>query len=190
MRQVVVILVTAVALVLAGCSSTTSGSADPTTSGNGSAAATTTGEGAPKVTSPLDASKFVSSPCSSLTTSQIASLGITDPMSGPNTDSNGTSCTWAGNSGGILSVSWLTGDKNGLSDLYSLKANQPDFEITTVSGYPAVYTERDSKECTLNVGTSDKLYFFIDVSRTGVADQLSSVAVQAATDVLKNLGGA
>jgi uncharacterized protein DUF3558 len=191
-RQAVMILVTVGVLAVAGCSSSTPGSADPTTSSGGasSAAATTTGQTAPKVSSPLNSSKFVSVPCSLLTASQLSALDIDNQNGEARSDSNGTQCTWVGSTGAVLSASWVTADKNGLSDLYNLKSSQPAFEITTVEGYPAVYTERDSKECTLNVGTSDNLFFFIDVNGTGGADQLSSVAQQAATDVIKNLGGA
>jgi len=114
-------------------------------------------------------------------------------MSGPSSDANGTGCIWQGISGGGLAISWETVDTNGLSDFYTLKSDQAYFEPTTVDGYPAVYADasdyRPSGQCAINVGANDHLFFFVNIHSSNHS-QACNLAQQAASDVIKNLGGA
>jgi len=83
----------------------------------------------------------------------------------------------------------------GLSSLYAQKANQAYFNETSVAGYPAVFADvgdlRSQGTCVLNTAVSDSLYFMIQfsVSDSSLISQSCNLAQQAATDVIKNLGG-
>jgi hypothetical protein len=71
------------------------------------------------------------------------------------------------------------------------------FVVTSVAGYPAVYSSeadlRTDGMCVLNVGVNDHLYFFVDYDATtdqenGANEQQScGAAKQTAVAVVKNL---
>jgi hypothetical protein len=199
----VLVLSLATATVIAGlqaCSSNTGGTALPDSgvrapSGNSVVPSTSATPAAPKVSKPLDASPFVARPCSSLTTSDVVGVGLTDPISSGGPESSGAGCTWAGETGGIASVDWVTANKNGLSDLYAKLSTFAYWQPTMVAGYPAVYGDalrdlRSQGNCVLNVGVNDHLTFFIQYDDPLNAEHSCSLAGQAAADVIANLKGA
>lgn len=173
----------AVAMVVAGCSSgdggsetlapataataSGSGSSDPSSGSDGSR----TEHGAPKVSDPLDASKYLTQPCSVLTTAQAQSFSQSNPGE-PDVDSAlargvGPGCDWGGETlNEEFRVGFLSGNKKGLDDTYRGKAQYDAyFEETSVDGYPAVFSAatdaRDRGECSVTTGISDSMAFHI-----------------------------
>lgn len=181
MRLVVVF--GALTLLLAGCSGSEAGTAVPgptaggetSTPGLPSGTANNQGSGdrhgAPQVANPLDATRYLTQPCAALTTQQLQGFDL--PVQGrPDTDSavarnSGPGCTWTNSDiAETVGVGFLTGNKNGLVDLY--RANDEGtwkgyWEETTVSGYPAAFhfttDARPQGSCNLAVGISDTLAF-------------------------------
>lgn len=181
---------------LAGCASNTGGTATPatTTSQNPPVSSTHGPAKAPAVSYPLDATKMMSQPCTALTSTDTSGLNIVNASSKPDSDSNGSQCSWAGDSGGTVSVGWVTTNMNGLSDLYAKSSTMAYWQPTTVSGYPAAFGDalsdgRAQGDCVLNTAVSDKLYFIAQFDTPQNASQSCTLAEQAATDVIKNLGG-
>jgi hypothetical protein len=182
----------AAAVVMVGCSSGTGGQAVPTA--DVPTASSSTPPSAPKVTQPLNASALVAKPCSSLTLSNVAGVGLTDAISNSDSDANGKACSWAGEAGGAVAVSWDTANTHGLSDLYAKQSTYAYWQPTTVTGYPAVYgdglgDQRANGDCVLNVGVSDQLAFFVQYNNPANATQACSLAGKAAADVIANLKG-
>ncbi len=183
-------LVTAVT-ALTACATVTRGAARPathlTTSGPAKPAA-------PRVSHPLYPAKLVATPCSSLTASDLTGLGVTRPLDAAHRDDNGTGCTWTSTSGRSVGVSWITANKNGLSDLYANQSTYGYWQPTTVADYPAVYGDplgdvRSHGDCVLNVGINDRLVFFIQYERPLEPAQACPLAAKAATYVITNLEG-
>lgn len=183
------------ASLIAGCSSSVAGA--PLSSANsdvGSSAAAPSG--APRVPKPLDASKMVAAPCASLTDSDISELGLTG-ASTTQSMTNGPSCLWQLR--GVhnqVGIAWMTTNPNGLSDEYARKPYLAYFEPTTVNGYPAVFADhadqRSMGSCVINVGVTDKLYFFASydaLTDPQTMPKACDLAKQAAAAVIKNLGG-
>jgi hypothetical protein len=125
----------------------------------------------------------------------VSALNITNAISqtgGGATDPAG--CTWTGRSGGSVSVDWETAVTNGLADLYAKSSTIAYWQPTTVAGYPAAYGDaisdgRSQGDCVISTGVSDKLYFFTEFDNPLNATQSCTLAAQAATAVIKNLGG-
>jgi hypothetical protein len=137
----------------------------------------------------------VAQPCTALTAADVAGLNITNAINKPVSDANGSSCTWAGGSGGIVSIGWDTTNSHGLSDLYAKSSTMAYWNPTTVSGYPAAYGDavsdgRSQGDCVINTAVSDQLYFIAQVDTPLNPSQSCTLASQAAADVIKNLGGA
>ena len=181
---------------LAGCSS--GGDALTPSSTAATSATSAASSAAPKVTHPLDASKFVQAPCTALTTSDLAALALShDLVSSADHNPDGPGCNWTGDNNAqssSISVGWLAGDKNGLSDLYTQKSGAPYWIPTTVSGYPAVFYDpngdlRSQGSCVINVGVNDNLFFLASDDSAPDGATACSRARQAAADVIKNLGG-
>jgi hypothetical protein len=156
------------ALALAGCSTTTGGTANPAASsapGTASSAEGGGGNGAPKVSSPLDPAKLKSDPCSVLSASQRSTLGLEDGT--PRSGAAGSSCAWVYSSDETRSSRVdIAADPNtdGLAGIYDLYAkggtDQYEYwEPAEVSGYPAVYAAtkdfRAQGQCKLLVGVTD-----------------------------------
>lgn len=187
---------TVVGAALAGCTSGTNGTATPVTTTPQSPPASTTGSAAkaPAVAHPLDATKIMSQPCTALTPTDVSGLNIVNGSGKPDSDNNGSQCSWAGDSGGTVSVGWVTTNKDGLSDLYAKSSTMAYWRPTTVSGYPAAYGDalsdgRGQGDCVINTAVSDQLYFIAQVDTPQNASQSCTLASQAAADVIKNLGG-
>jgi hypothetical protein len=181
LRTAAVLLVMAV--VAAGCTSERNGtpivepdstntSSKPPGNNPSTSVSPTTDEtyGAPRVSDPLDATKFLTQPCAVLTPAQLAQFSVREPGE-PDTDSeiaknSGPGCLWERQDtplGSTLDMSFLTGNKKGLSDTYRGRSRFKFFEETTVEGYPAVFNDlsdgRSNGNCNITVGISDTLTF-------------------------------
>ena len=186
------------ALTLSGCTIGQVGQAQPQ-SPDPSPAATRSVAGhaaAPIVVHPLDASAMVAEPCSSLAPTDISALGLANAAGRPGTGSFGrTGCTWAGDSGGVVNINWVTADRNGLSDLYAKSSTIAYWQPTTIDGYPAAYGDsisdsRAQGSCVLSTAVSDQLYFFAQIDNPVNPSRSCALAATAAADVIKELGGA
>lgn len=197
--------VIAAALVLAGCSSGAGGvpSPPPNTSGfslaNTSIGSPSNGEGvrrAPTVSDPLDASKFEANPCSALTADQLANISLTNLHSSPTSSVGDPLCTWSDEtSSDSIGVTWMSTPGSGLSLDYSEKSSFAYFQPTMVGSYPAVFDDvadlRAQGTCALSVGVSNTLAFIAkyDSESAATKTQACQLAKQAASQVIKNLGG-
>jgi len=118
-------------------------------------------------------------------------LTTTIPPGEPNTEGAiateaGPSCTWQTDlePPSTLGVGFLTGNKNGLADMYGARERYVYFEETTVSGYPAVFRDtierRESGRCVIAVGVSDSLYFHVseqgELDAVGACERAKQVA--------------
>ena len=182
------------AAALAGCTTTAGG--DPTPDNDATKHPSSTPpsseqdrHGAPRVDRPLAPTRFLTEPCATLTQAQLAGLGI-DTAGKPDTDSAiaeyaGPTCGWQDN-GETLGVGFVTGNKNGLADLYGNRENYAYFEETMVNGFPAVFQDnidlRDSGTCSISVGVTDNLHF--------KASEQGELDAQGACDRIKNVAGA
>src|SRR6266545_5510920 len=166
---VTIVLATA---ALAACTTTRNGSptSQPETtisSGVENSSSTPPGNdtfGAPRVANPLNATRFLTQPCAVLNPAQMGRFTISKPGEA-DTDSqiakaSGPGCTWKADTEPSrgYSMSFLTGNKKGLSDIYRGKKqlNQFDyFEPTSVEGYPAVFADgsdgRSQGSCDIKV---------------------------------------
>ncbi|MGH3621515.1 MAG: DUF3558 domain-containing protein, partial [Sciscionella sp.] len=169
------------AVLVAGCSSdggeagapgteptAGAGGSEPTFDDQGGGASIPNGATeAPKIAQPLDSSKYLSQPCAALSASQLSALSL-PANSGKQYEMGsiganaGPGCAWENTADrSIVGVSFVTANKNGLSDLYRARATQPAsyfgyFEPTTVAGYPAVFNDgtdgRSAGDCGIGVG--------------------------------------
>lgn len=184
-----------------GCSTSKDGTPSPAAdTGPSTRSQTESQNGAPKVADPIEAGRFVSNPCLALTSEQAKTLGATKPgkkeTTGTIAETAGPSCDWH-NSDNLTSFSlgFLTGNENGLADLY-LGNKQGDFayfEPVRVDGYPGVYASnidaRDAGNCGLNIGISEKLHFLIVTQGyEGKADSCGA-ARDVASAALKTMKG-
>lgn len=162
-----ILLVTA----LAGCTSAADGTpvSVPGDASSSAQPTTTTVEDnkAPQVKHPLDATRFLTAPCTVLTSAQLATLDISTPgepeTTGAVAEQAGPMCSWfTDGSRDLYDIGFLTGNKNGLSDTYRGTWNGY-FEPTDVDGYPAVFNDvvdgRDGGRCNMTVGVNDNLAF-------------------------------
>ncbi len=180
--------------VLTGCTSGNSGTPTPATGSATTGPTSSAVAAAPPVAHPLDASKVLGQPCTALTASDLTGLNIVNAISKPKSDANGSQCSWAGDSGGSLSIGWETADTNGLSDVYAKSSTIAYWQPTTVAGYPAAYgdalsDQRSQGVCVIDTAVSDKLYFDAQFNNPLNPGQSCTLAAQAAADVIKNLGG-
>lgn len=190
--------------VASACTSTGGNPSPATTSSTGaitstSVASSSTGSDsssvAPRVAHPLDASKMAATPCLALTATDLAGLQVMNPINGgANQTASGIQCTWTGSPGGSVGVAWETASISGLSDLYAKQSAIAYWQPTTVSGYPAAYGDaisdgRSQGDCVINVGVTDHMYFFVNFNNPVNAGASCTLAAQAATDVIRNLGG-
>ncbi|WP_027928277.1 DUF3558 domain-containing protein [Amycolatopsis benzoatilytica] len=201
-RRTVQIAVGAFAAVglLSACSGGgNSGAAQPSVPASSPAnASTATGSGntdpSLKVSAPLSTQALVGNPCTALGDGDASTLGLATP--GKPMNSGGlTGCQWvstqfAENTVGIIPV---TLNKNGLSDIYALKARQAYFEPLTVEGYPAVFAnqldDRKDGSCNLYVGVTDQLAVATDVGIGTGRNRATpcDAAKQIATAMVKHL---
>ncbi|WIY04502.1 DUF3558 domain-containing protein [Amycolatopsis mongoliensis] len=191
-----------VVLALAGCTSTTGGTANPAASGTSDSATSTDGgggDGAPKVSSPLDPAKLKSDPCSVLSASQRSTLGLEDGT--PRTSEAGATCAWIYTSDETRSSRIdIAADPNtdGLAGIYDLyaKGGKDQYEYwepADVSGYPAVYAAtkdfRAQGQCKLLVGVTDTqaVQVFTQIGNGPGATQPCPYAEKAAEAMIQTL---
>lgn len=182
------------AAVLAGCTSGNSGTPTPATDSATTDPTSSAVAAAPPVAHPLDASKVIGQPCTALAAADLTGLNIVNAISKSRSGANGSQCSWAGDSGGSLSIGWETADTNGLSDLYAKSSTIAYWQPTTVAGYPAAYgdaisDQRSQGVCVIDTAVSDRLYFDAQFNNPLNPSQSCTLAAQAAADVIKNLGG-
>lgn len=176
------------AIALAGCATSTTGTPSPVPTQRPTHVASQ----APKVAEPLDPSAMVASPCTSLTTTNVLSVGLTSPTSQSDHVATESGCTWAGDGGGAVSIAWEIANKHGLTDLYAKQTTFAYWIPTTIAGYPAVYGDalldlRPHGDCVLNVGVNNQLTFFIQYDNSLKPSDGCRFAKVAATDVIANL---
>ncbi|MEV7091864.1 DUF3558 domain-containing protein [Amycolatopsis sp. NPDC051045] len=202
MRRVLIPLC-ASALILTACTTTTGGSASPSSSApdQTSVSGSTTGvpgQGVPKVETPLDITHFKQAPCDALSADQIAELlgaGVTpkpdlNAPSGPSCNVNPPRTTQAS-----VLVTFTDVDDRGLTSIY-----QHDYTfflpLKPVDGYPvAAYglaDERTDGRCQIAIGTSDQQT--VDVTVTQSEDNIDrkdpcEAARGVASYVLGNIRG-
>lgn len=198
-------------LLVAGCSDKQAGTATPatttgadnTSTGKTTSAAPTSG-GAPAVKNELDASKYLPQPCSILSAATLKDLNISRPGIPDTTSaiakSSGPFCTWHTDDepvGRAYAVGFLTGNPNGLSDIYrgGKDAFPGYFEPTNVESYPAVFNglteNRASGGCNITIGISKTLAFNVDIeSSKDVGRQSCDLVKNLAATVIKTLKGA
>jgi len=194
-----------VALALAGCSSSTIGTANPAASSDASDAPGTasgtqgSGNGAPKVSSPLDPAKLKADACSVLSSSQRSALGVEDGT--PRTTSAGTTCAWVYSSDETRSSRVdIAADPNtdGLAGIYDLyaKGGKDQYEYwepAEVSGYPAVYAAtkdfRAKGQCKLLVGVTDSqaVQVFAQIGNGPGASDPCPYALKAAEAMIQTM---
>lgn len=166
-----------VMVAVSGCSDTQAGtpiasSATNKTGPNGPSRAPSSSNdrGAPRVTNPLDASRFLPKPCEVLTAAQLQALNLPAPgktdTDTPLAKAAGPACLWQNSdSRSTVGVALMSGNKNGLSDTYSVPERWAKgyFEPTEVDGYPAVFNGssdfRSQGDCQITVGITDTLAF-------------------------------
>jgi hypothetical protein len=197
MRSVLLLGVVVGAAMLVSCGSQTTGAPAPTTRTSTSAGSGGNNE-APKVVQPLNAASLSSAPCSSLTAAQLSGIGLTNVRGSHDASITGTAiCGWTDDTtGNGIGISWENDLGNGLSTIYSERAQQGYWQPTSVDGYPAVFADfadlRSKGTCVLNVGVSDKLSFISQytAAQSDIGTKSCQFTEQAAADVIKNLGGA
>lgn len=176
-----------------------SGAPSSTAAGFEDTAAPSSAPSAPKVGRPLDATKYLKSPCSVLTSHQLARLDVDGPGN-PDTSSGlaaygGPSCAWSNREeANGIAIGFPVGNARGLADLYRGDAAGlfPYFEPTEITGYPAVLADRSDRRadgfCQVAVGLSDKLTF-IARKNNGDGFQSCSDAKQIAAAALRTVKG-
>jgi hypothetical protein len=182
--------------VVVGCTETAAGNPGPTSgggepSGSGPPSAEEPDRnGAPSVSDPLDADRFIADPCAALTQEQVAGFGFTGPgtpqTEGAIAEQTGPGCIWQGTAEevGTIGVTYLTGNENGLADIYGTQDRYEYFIETTVSGYPAVVSDtvdaRGSGACGISVGVSNSLVVRVleqgDLDPVGACERVEQVA--------------
>lgn len=191
------------AALLAGCTGTMPGNAQPT-SGSGGSSASDSGlpsDGAPKVQNPLDTSKFQAAMCSVLTKNQLGELGIREP--GQAEHGAGPDCSWTAKHNGeaapgefkSITATVVTANTRGLSTLYQQKPDLSIFNpLGDIDGYPAVRYDESSKpmagSCDIAVGVTDALDFSFDSdSEPGGSTDPCAVTKKIAGMVVSTLKG-
>ncbi|TNC27238.1 DUF3558 domain-containing protein [Amycolatopsis alkalitolerans] len=192
----------AAALAAAGALSACSGGTDvgsipPATSG-AAASSSSAEQLAPRVPSPLPTDALVTNPCTgALSVDQVYKQGLNSPGTPRQNQQTGPSCTWKSAAYDVNSVSItaVTPNKNGLSDIYANKPKDKYFEPTTIAGYPAVYADvqdgRSDGECSLWVGVTDQLAVYV-LTQLGAGPNKSNpcpVAERVATAMVQHLQG-
>lgn len=152
---------------------------------------------APAVEDPLDASSFVTNPCSVLNRTQLATFEVTRPgtpeTTGGVAEQVGPFCSWhaAAELGSTIGVGFITGNKNGLSDIYRGHTEFEDFRPTEVKEYPAVFANspdlRSSGICTMYVGINNALALRATeqgrLDAQGACDRAKQVAAAAVATI-------
>lgn len=183
-----------VALALAACttnkqegppSTTTTPEPPPTT--HTSATVPT----APRVTRPLEAGAFASDPCTSLTSAQRQTFGITEASPG-DIAREGAECYFSGESIEPIAVVFASNIDSGLSSRYYEHMTGAWFywQPSELDGYPAVaYGNRGPLDCNVAVALTDTLYFWTSAEARTPSERCAT-ARTVASNVLATIKGA
>ncbi|WP_103352901.1 DUF3558 domain-containing protein [Amycolatopsis sp. CA-128772] len=202
-------LVAVSAALTAACTTTTGGTASPSTAGSSPATGSPSADPeVPKVSAPLDAGKYVADTCALVPKDVLTSLGMpetgTFQAKGDTLFTKaGPTCAWKirGQGTGVL-VSLGTGSRDegagGLAGIYRGYASKTYIRFLEhapdVDGYPAVYwgplDERPMGSCGIGVGIADDLTFDVYAQGYQGADDSCGAAAQVASSVIKTLKGA
>lgn len=165
-RATLLVSALAAAVVLGACGSEESaGSAAPAPQSDRQDSAAPSSGAAPAVEEPLDTAKLEADPCSALSASATADLGVEGPGT-KRKSTGGVECSWnyPEVTTGALTIAALTDSADGLNDIYAQQDRSAYFEPTEIGGYPAVLADRrddrSNGRCGLYVGVSDKLAFW------------------------------
>lgn len=163
------VLVCMAILAASGCTQNSDGTPSPASNtpstGDAPTSMANDTNTAPVVANPLDVSKFMTSPCLSMTSAQATELTVSPQGRPENRDS--PACTWryGPNLEWNVSVGYVVPDaKNGLQNLYHQNAagwfSKGYFEPTRIDDYPAVYNsdsdDRAKGQCELSVGVNEQ----------------------------------
>jgi hypothetical protein len=169
----------AVMMILAGCTTASQGEPIPASTVEATSAdssqPTSSGPelpyaGAPKVDNPLDTSRFQQDPCQALSPDQVQYLGFESGK--PRDMPLGNACEWS-KDGSLASVTvhFLDRSPYGLSAEYQAnKDGKTGFfqVLPSIEGFPAVATavvdDRDGGTCAVVVGVSDEISFEVPIS--------------------------
>jgi hypothetical protein len=132
-----------------------------------------------------------------LTQTQLDGFGVSRPGE-PDTDSeiakaSGPGCLWHARPevNSTIGISFLTGNKKGLSDTDRGRSRSTFFEETTVEGYPAVFNDpsdgRPHGDCNITVGISEMLAFRAREEGGLVGQAVCDRAKQVAAAVIATL---
>jgi hypothetical protein len=153
-----------------------------------------------KVPAPLPTGDLLSNPCAVIAPSQYDALNFAG--AGTKRESTNGSlaadCKWASksNEGNVVFISPLPINKNGISDIYSQKAQAAYFEPVTINGYPGVLTDvhdgRPSGNCSVWVGVTDQLAVSVNaqISSDSARANSCSIAQNVAEAMIQHLKGA
>lgn len=199
--------------MVAGCTTSTAGTAEPTpvtssetseTSEDQPAPTSSEGGGptvgAPAVDRPLDVERFQEEPCDALTAAQLARLAL-DPTGRPGQEVLGRSCDWRHPDGrGSVQLTFLDTDGRGLGVVYGSQAEGKLVffeELAPVDGYPAVaYGVVDDREiggCSVAVGVNNQVAYDISLVQSSAntgRDDPCDVAAMVAGLALETMRGA
>jgi Protein of unknown function (DUF3558) len=172
---------------LVACSQQTPGDGSPTPSSSPSTPGSSA-SGAPKVANPKNLKNVPA--CQLLSSSQLQDLGATAAPKTSKSLWGEDECQWINDDISIYLSPDTTQDK-GLAIVYANMAGSSSFQQLTVSGYPAVRTEKQDISCSISIGTSDTQLFMVDLTVTGVKranhDDPCALSEKVAADVLSNL---
>jgi len=187
--------------VMAACSSPTHVAGEPSAVGtpatSTSPAPGGTGQ-APRVPAALPVQGILADPCTALASTQAGTIGLL--VKGTPANLAAPACSWtsATSTSNEVFISPVPENKNGLSDTYTISANQKYkvFQPTTVDGYPGAYADpqddRPNGTCTLWVGVTDQLAVMVEAQiGTGVnKSNPCPVAAKVGAAMIEHLKGA
>ena len=156
-----------IALLAAGCGTSSVGGTPEPGGSPGTAGATTTRASAsttssqerlaPPVTNPKNLRGL--DPCELLTAAQLTELGMTGQPEKGRSEFGEDDCTWK-DSAIYISIAPDT-KRQGLEEVYRRKSNVVNFQPSTVDGYPAVRANFTEKFCNVSVGVADDQVFHL-----------------------------
>jgi hypothetical protein len=146
---------------------------------------------APSVTRPLDAVDYARDPCTSLTTAQRQTLGITEASPG-DIAIEGAECYFSGSSIETIAVVFASNVDSGLSSRYyeHTTGTWAYWQPSELDGYPALaFGTSDPLDCNVAVALTDTLYFWTSADARTPSERCVT-ARSAASSVLATIRAA
>ncbi|MFD1046773.1 DUF3558 domain-containing protein [Kibdelosporangium lantanae] len=146
---------------------------------------------APKAPRTLDIDRFARNQCASLTSDQVASLGL----GAFRTTSFDTGCRWSTDEKTTFDLRFVKVDTLGQVYRDANNGDWPVFEPFDVNGFPAVKRQQPNTDkdavfnCNVTVGTAPSQGIEIIALNTGQRVDWCAKSVAAAQFVVHNLGG-